>query len=103
MKEAARYLTSKIRAKSITVQNVFHIDEHIFTKIKKASIMFGLIWRPLSFFKDLLFKNLFTAFVIPHLEYTKVNCALDLKNYINTLKAVQHYNTNVGDGMDVTF
>ena len=56
------------------------IDEHISVKVKKANAIAGLICRTFSYLDSPLFKNLFTTFVRPYLEYGQVIWTLHLKN-----------------------
>ena len=56
------------------------IDEHISVKVKKANAIAGLICRTFSYLDSPLFKNLFTTFVRPYLEYGQVIWTPHLKN-----------------------
>ena len=58
-------------------------------KVKKASATTGLIHRTFSYLDGPLFKELFTTFVRPHLEYGQVIRTPHLKKHITILENVQ--------------
>ena len=53
----------------IVIDMEMTFEEHMSLKIKKANAMMGLIRRTFSYFDGDTFKNLYTSFVRPHLEY----------------------------------
>ena len=53
----------------VMIDSDMKFDQHISAKVKKANSIAGLIRRSFSFLDGLLFKQLFTTLVRPHLEY----------------------------------
>lgn len=79
-------------------------EEHINLKIKKANSMVGIIRRSFSFLDGKLFKQLYTSFVRPHLEYCQSVWSPHLKKYIKLLESVQRRATKLVDGFkDLTY
>jgi len=59
--------------------------------------MSGLIWRSFSFLDGRLFKQLYTTFVRPHLEYCQATWSPHLMKNINEIEAVQRRATKLID------
>ena len=79
-------------------------DEHISSKVNKANAMVGLIRRSFSFLDGELFKNLYTCFVRPHLEYAQTVWQPYLVKYKNMIENVQIRATKLVDGFsDLTY
>jgi len=74
-------------------------EEHINSKIKRANSMVGVIRRSFSFLDGGLFKQLFTSFVRPHVEYCQSVWSPHLKKYANLLESVQRRATKLVDGL----
>ena len=73
-------------------------DEHINAKIKKANTMIRLIRRSFAFLDGKLFKQLYTSFVRPHLEYCQSIWSPHLKKDIKMIESVQRRATRLVDG-----
>ena len=74
-------------------------EVHITSKIKKANSMIGVIRRSFSFLDGKLFKQLYTSFVRPHLEYCQSVWSPHLKKSTNLLESVQRRETKLVDGL----
>ena len=55
----------------VIIDGELNFDEHIFSKIKKANSIVGLISRSFDFLSPEMLRTLFTAFVRHHLEYAQ--------------------------------
>ena len=53
----------------VIVDSDMKFDQHMHSMVQKANSIIGLIRRSFSFLDELLFKQLYTTFVRPHLEY----------------------------------
>ena len=82
----------------VIVDSEMKFEEHINSKVQKANSIIGLIRRSFSFLDELLFKQLYTAFVRPHLEYCQSAWVPHLKKHINMLENVQRRATKLVDG-----
>ena len=74
-------------------------EEHIATKVRKANGIMGLIRRSFSFLDGETFKNLYTSFVRPHLEYANPVWSPHLRKHIKMLESVQERATKSVDTM----
>ena len=74
-------------------------EQHISSKIAKANSIAGLIRRSFSFLDGQLFKQLFTSFVRPHLEYCERVWSPHLRKDINRIESVQRRATKLVDGL----
>ena len=82
----------------VTIDFELNFEQHISSKVNKANAIMGLIRRSFSFLDSKLFKNLFTAFVRPHLEYAQAVWAPHLKKHVNMIENVQKRATKLVDG-----
>jgi len=73
-------------------------EEHISEKVTKANTIAGLIRRSFSYLSPRLFRQLFTAFVRPHLEYAQAVWSPKLRKYVNLIEKVQKRATRFIDG-----
>ena len=53
----------------VIVDSKLSFDKHISAKVKKANSLVGLIRRSFVYLDKVMFKQLFTSLVRPHLEY----------------------------------
>ena len=74
-------------------------EEHMSTKIKKANGIMGLIRRTFSFLDIETFKQLYTSFVRPHLEYAQPVWSPHLRKHIKMVENVQIRATKLVDGL----
>ena len=82
----------------VIMDSELKFDEHINAKIKKANTMIGLIRRSFAFLDGKLFKQLYTSFVRPHLEYCQSIWSPHLKKDIKIIESVQRRATRLVDG-----
>ena len=64
-------------------------EEHILTQVRKANSMVGLIKRSFLRLSPSLFRQLYTTFVRPHLEYAQVVWSPKLRKHSKLLEDVQ--------------
>ena len=81
----------------VMIDSDMKFDQHISAKVKKANSIAGLIRRSFSFLDGLLFKQLFTTLVRPHLEYCQSVWSPHLKKDINLIESVQKRATKMID------
>ena len=79
----------------VIIDSGLTFDEHIFSKIKKANSIVGLISRSFEFLSPEMFRTLFIAFVRPHLEYAHIVWSPKLVKHINALEGVQRRATRL--------
>ena len=79
----------------VTIDCDLKFEDHIAIKIKKANSLVGLITRSFSYMDCELFKQLYTTFVRPHLEYAHVVWSPHLRKQINQLESVQRRATKL--------
>ena len=87
------------RTLGVIVDSKLTFGEHISEKVRKANCIVGLIRRSFSFLDSGTFKEIYTAFVRPHLEYAQAVWALYMRKYINLIENVQIRATKLVDGM----
>ena len=83
----------------IIIDSNLSFEEHIASKIKKANSIMGLIRRSFNYLDCEMFKKLYVAFVRPHLEYSQVVWAPNLKKYKTMIENVQRRATKLVDGL----
>ena len=64
-------------------------------QIKKANSIVGLIKRSFEYLSPQLFKQLFTSFVRPHLEYGQVIWSPKLRKHANIIENIQRRATKI--------
>ena len=74
-------------------------EQHIAQKVKKANQLMGLIRRSFSYLDCRLFKQLYTTFVRPHLEYAQAVWAPHLRKHVIMLENVQKRATKLVDDL----
>ena len=75
-------------------------EEHMASKVNKANAIMGLIRRTFSFLDGKLFKQLYTSFVRPHLEYGQAVWSPYLMKHIGMIENVQKRATKLVDGLN---
>ena len=83
----------------VTMDMELNFQEHISAKIKKANSIMGLIRRTFSYLDEHLFKQLYTTFVRPHIEYAQSVWSPHLLKHVKQLENVQIRATSQVDGM----
>ena len=83
----------------ITIDSEMSFEEHISNKVRVANAIVGLMRRSFSFLDPSSFKNLFCAFVRPHLEYGQSVWAPHLQKHIKSIENVQIRATKLVDGL----
>ena len=73
----------------VIIDSKLTFESHIYTKIKKANRMAGLIRRSFTFLDKHMFRQLFTSMVRPHLEYAAPVWNPYKQRYINDIEDVQ--------------
>ena len=53
----------------VIFDNKLSSEEHIHSKVKKASSLAGMLWMSFVHLDKDMFKQLFASIIIPHLEY----------------------------------
>ena len=79
----------------ITIDSELTFEEHIMNQIKKANSIVGLIKRSFEYLSPQLFKQLFTSFVRPHLEYGQVIWSPKLRKHANIIENIQRRATKI--------
>ena len=82
----------------VIIDGELTFDEHIFSKIKKANSIVGLISRSFDFLSPEMFRTLFMAFVRPHLEYAQAVWSPRLIKHIDAIENVQRRATRLVSG-----
>ena len=82
----------------VTIDSELLFEEHIAEKVMKANQMVGLIRRSFSYLSPKTFKQLYSAFVRPHLEYAQVVWNPKLRKHVNMIERVQKRATKLIDG-----
>ena len=72
-----------------------NFEEHILSKIKKANSIVGLIRRSFLHLTPESFRQLYTSFVRPHLEYASSLWSPNLQKHINLIEGVQRRATKI--------
>ena len=70
-------------------------EEHILAQVRKANSMVGLIKRSFFHLSPSLFRQLYTTFVRPHLEYAQVVWSPKLRKHSKLLEGVQRRATRI--------
>ena len=83
----------------ILIDNNLRFEEHISSKVHKANAIVGLIRRTFNFLDCKLFKQLYTTFVRPHLEYGQAVWSPFLKKQVDMTENVQIRATKLVDGL----
>ena len=83
----------------IIIDASLNFEDHMTSKINKANAIMGLIRRTFSFLDVKLFKQLYTSFVRPHLEYGQAVWSPHLAKHINMIENVQKRATKQADGL----
>ena len=83
----------------ILIDNNLRFEEHISSKVHKANAIVGLIRRTFNFLDCKLFKQLYTTFVRPHLEYGQAVWSPFLKKQVDMVENVQIRATKLVDGL----
>ena len=83
----------------IVIDSNLRFEEHISSKVHKANAIVGLIRRTFTFLDCKLFKQLYTTFVRPHLEYGQVVWSPFLKKQVDMIENVQIRATKLVDGL----
>ena len=79
----------------VTFDSNLTFEEHIMNKIKKANSMVGMIRRSFSYLSPDLFRQLYSTFVRPHLEYAQVVWHPKLRKHSNLIEGVQRRATKI--------
>ena len=95
---ATRSLNTYLK-KRIWVSSELSFSEHIYSKVRIANAIVGLIRRSFSFLDGTSFKKLYNNFVRPHLEYAQSVWSPHLRKHINMLENVQIWATKLVDGL----
>ena len=83
----------------IVIDSNLRFEEHISSKVHKANAIVGLIRRTFTFLDCKLFKQLYTTFVRPNLEYGQVVWSPFLKKQVDMIENVQIRATKLVDGL----
>ena len=70
-------------------------EEHILAQVRKANSMVGLIKRSFFHLSPSLFRQLYTTFLRPHLEYAQVVWSPKLRKHSKLLESVQSRATRI--------
>ena len=79
----------------VIIDSELTFEEHIFSKIKKANSIVGLISRSFEYLSPEMFRTLYIAFVRPHLEYAQAVWCPRLIKHINAIEGVQRRATRL--------
>ena len=82
----------------VLVDELMTFKEHIYTKVKKAQSMMGLIRRVFAHLGPLTFRPIYTAMVRSHLEYAQAVWSPHLKTLSNIIEDVQIRATKLVEG-----
>ena len=82
----------------VTIDSELRFEEHISKKVNKANSIAGLIRRSFAHLDGNLFKQLYTAFVRPHLEYAQAVWSPISQKLVDMLENVQKRATKMIDG-----
>ena len=82
----------------VIIDSELKFEEHIYSKIKKANSIVGLINRSFDFLSPEMLRTLFIAFVRPHLEYAQAVWCPRLIKHINAIENVQRRATRLVRG-----
>jgi hypothetical protein len=82
----------------VTIDHALNFEDHISKKVSKANSIVGLIRRSFAHLDGKLFKQLYTTFVRPHLEYAQAVRSPSSRKLINMLENVQKRATKLVDG-----
>ena len=82
----------------VVIDSELTFAEHISEKVMKANRIAGLIRRSFSYLSPRLFRQLFTTFVRPHLEYAQAVWSPKLRKHVNLIERVQRRATKFIDG-----
>jgi len=82
----------------VVIDGELNFEEHIFSKIKKAKSIVGLINRSFDFLSPEMLRTLFIAFVRPHLEYAQAVWSPRLIKHIDAIESVQRRATRLVSG-----
>lgn len=82
----------------LIVDSELSFEQHISEKVMKANKIVGLIRRSFSYLSPKLFRQLFIAFVRPHLEYVQAVWSPKLLKYVRLVESVQRRATKLIDG-----
>ena len=82
----------------VTIDHELKFEEHISKKVNKANSIVGLIRRSFTHLDGRLFKQLYTTFVRPHLEYAQAVWSPFSRKLIDMLENVQKRATKLVDG-----
>ena len=82
----------------VTIDHELKFEDHISKKVSKANSIVGLIRRSFAHLDGKLFKQLYTTFVRPHLEYAQAVWSPSSRKLIDMLENVQKRATKLVDG-----
>ena len=82
----------------MTIDHELKFEDHISKKVSKANSIVGLIRRSFAHLDGKLFKQLFTTFVRPHLEYAQAVWSPSSRKLVDMLENVQKRATKLVDG-----
>ena len=82
----------------VIIDGELNFEEHIFSKIKKANSIVGLISRSFDFLSPEMLRTLFTAFVRHHLEYAQAVWSPRLIKHMDAIESVQRRATRLVNG-----
>jgi len=82
----------------VIIDSELNFEEHIYTKIKKANSIVGLINRTFDFLSPEMLRTLFIAFVRPHLEYAQAVWSPRLIKHSDAIESVQRRATRLVGG-----
>ena len=83
----------------VIIDSKLSFDQHITEKVKIGNRMAGLIRRSFEYMDKVMFKQLFTSMVRPHLEYAAVVWNPHLQKHITALENVQRRATKMVPGL----
>ena len=82
----------------VIIDSELNFEEHIYTKMKKANSIVGLISRSFDFLSPEMLRTLFIAFVRPHLEYAQDVWSPRLIKHDDAIENVQRRATRLVRG-----
>ena len=82
----------------VTIDHELKFEDHISKKVSKANSIVGLIRRSFAHLDGKLFKQLYTTFVRPHLEYAQAVWSPSSRKLVDMLENVQKRATKLVDG-----
>ena len=88
-------VTESERDLGVVVDNKLTFEEHIWSKIKKANTIMGIIRRTYTYLDDKTFLLLYKALVRPHIEYANQIWCPFLKKHIDGIENVQRRATRL--------